>query len=94
MAVLSFAIDWRHDATAKILIENGAKLTVPEGTEPLTHLAIMRGYPMAVQAMLKRGVDINSKNQYGRTPLDIACIDWKHNKDEVSTRVLENQGGY
>lgn len=57
---LSVAIRMRHDATAAALVRGGARIRflIPEGQTPF-HLAVARGCPMTVKALVGHGADPN-----------------------------------
>ena len=51
------------------------------------HLAAMdNNYPEVMDVLLKHGLDINAINDYGDTPLIIAC---RYNSDEMIYKCLE-----
>jgi hypothetical protein len=54
------------------------------------HDAAMNGNLAGVQAELDKGVDVNAKNDYGETPLDMAV--WYNGETEIAD-LLRKQGG-
>lgn len=66
-------------AIRKILTENHLKMDFPAARHRLhsdgtaLHICAQRGFMVAAQLLLDFGVDINSQNKVGLTPLHMAC---------------------
>ena len=70
-----FRLLLKHDAnvklTANVKLPRTTLATTGVGTTPL-HLACMKGQREFIKPLLEKGADINAKNRFGQTPLDIA----------------------
>ena len=62
-----------HSKTAELLLQNGADVDAQDKVydTPL-HDAAFNGYPEVVEVLLKHGARKDLKNQFGRTPLQVA----------------------
>src|SRR5262245_40310625 len=50
----------------------GGETAAPDGTTPL-HQAVRRNDVAAVDALIKRGADVNASTRYGITPMNLAA---------------------
>lgn len=66
---------WVEDSVSQALIEANANKTLPDndGFSPL-HSAAISCNASALSHLLRHGVDMNTTNKQGRTPMHIACI--------------------
>ena len=73
-SALAQAVKKGHVDVARLLIDNGADLTVPtnEGNSALM-LAVLAKHPATVEFLLQREVDLNSRNKLGDTALMLAA---------------------
>ena len=66
-----------------ILLENGAYDSgAPDAWSPL-HSAIERGYDRTVEALLQGGVDVEAREDEGKTPLMSACVIYTRSDDHA-----------
>ncbi|OGV43054.1 MAG: hypothetical protein A2X46_11500 [Lentisphaerae bacterium GWF2_57_35] len=77
--LLIAAMGSRDLAIVEYVITSGANVNADHFMYPAIHLAIMPPYsPEMINLLLDHGADINSTNESGWTPLDMACI-WNTN---------------
>ena len=85
------ALAGRHFQLAQVLYHNKSSVE-PRGrfaNTPL-HSATYNGDLEMVQALLEYGVDVNTKNSYGSTPLDYASMGGHHNEPRVARLLMEH----
>ena len=73
------------------LIKSGADLNTTVGDTDkrnLLHHASQKGHPKLVEFLIEKGIGINSLDKRGRTPLYLACYDYKFD----SAKVLVSKG--
>ena len=85
------ALAGRHFQVAEVLHRNKSSVE-PRGyceNTPL-HAAAYHGDPEMVKAILKCGVDVNTKNNYDCTPLDLASHGGYHEGSRVAQLLIEH----
>lgn len=80
------------------LIESGADLNTTVGDSDkrnLLHHASQKGHPKLIEFFIEKGIDVNSLDDRKRTPLYLACYDYKVNsaKTLVSKGAIINISG-
>ena len=85
------ALAGRHFQAAQLLHRNNS-LVEPRGSfenTPLHSAAFYEDLEI-VQVLLEYGVDVNTKNIYGCTPLDFASLGGRHNEHRVAQLLIEH----
>jgi ankyrin repeat protein len=84
---LDWAIENKHTEIADLLRKHGGKTGEQlEAAKKSIHVAARYGTIEAIKQHLAAGTDVNAKDKYGRTPLDVA-----NNKETVD--LLRKHGG-
>ena len=66
-----------------ILLENGAYVSGAFHTKSPLHVAIARGYERTVEALLQGGIDVDVRDNEGKTALISACEIYTRSKDHA-----------
>uniref|UniRef100_A0A2C9KM59 Uncharacterized protein n=2 Tax=Biomphalaria glabrata TaxID=6526 RepID=A0A2C9KM59_BIOGL len=69
---LQTAVKYGHFETAEELIKHEASINSHPDSYPLIHLAAASGACSFVKLLLLRGIDVNSTDRFGNTPLHLA----------------------
>jgi ankyrin repeat protein len=84
---LYVALKLGHPGLAQLLLKHGADPNRDVGGQTLLHISSKRGHSRVARELLKLDVDINSRDNQGRTPLQVAL---QEGKSEVAELLLEH----
>jgi hypothetical protein len=80
-AALNWASEYGHAGVVAFLMDRGADPGEPINGMYALHMAVMGGHLDTIQLLIRRGAPLESKNQYGGTPLTMAL--WAVKRERV-----------
>ena len=73
-------------------IDCGANIHIPDylsgGRGSLLHVAVEKGSKHCVEKLLVAGIDVNSLDRFGETPLHV-CVNWRYFKHDILLLLLK-----